>query len=170
MRQSHRRAPLLPSTGHFLLGERLRFTSTSECWWRVNHFRWRRGNARQRKKGLLLDLGEGAGTDSIPNEAVLQSFFLLILLGRSLTFFRKIHYHFCFIFIKMAIFNYYVLCFGGYAPQLQSSGIACSHCPRSSRVHGTSWVVAFWGDGDIETDLNGRPCDGPAIIWSITNM
>ena len=32
-------APQLPSTGPNLLGERLRFSSTSEGWWRVNQFR-----------------------------------------------------------------------------------------------------------------------------------
>ena len=47
-------APQLPSTGPNLLGERLRFSSTSGGWWRVNRFRWRRWNARWRKIALHL--------------------------------------------------------------------------------------------------------------------
>ena len=47
-------APQLPSTGPNLLGERLRFSSTSGGWWRVNRFRWRRWNARWRKIALRL--------------------------------------------------------------------------------------------------------------------
>ena len=56
-------APQLPSTGPNLLGERLRFSSTSGGWWRVNRFRWRRWNARWRKIALhLVNPVEGAGT------------------------------------------------------------------------------------------------------------
>ena len=47
-------APQLPSTGPNLLGERLRFSSTSGGWWRVNRFRWRRWNAQWRKIALHL--------------------------------------------------------------------------------------------------------------------